>query len=166
MSTRKCAVLFAGAGLAFGLAACGTHSNSGAAAGATGAPTAATSAPATAATSAPATAATSAPATAPAPVKATIGKPCPVTEADLRAAVTVKTDNGVSSKSRFTKIACYRNYAVATVPESSRSDEQYAVFKYDSAGWGLVTVASGDICQGVPADVVKRFRSAHYGACG
>jgi len=158
MSTRKCAVLFAGAGLAFGLAACGTHSNSGGAAGATGAPTAATSAPATAATSAPAT--------APAPVKATIGKPCPVTEADLRAAVTVKTDNGVSSKSRFTKIACYRNYAVATVPESSRSDEQYAVFKYDSAGWGLVTVASGDICQGVPADVVKRFRSAHYGACG
>jgi hypothetical protein len=179
MSTGKFALLFAGAGLALGLAACGTHSNSGAAAGATGAPTATSSVPATssapATNSAPATssapttssrpATSSAPATRPVPGKATTASACPVTEAELQATVKRKTDNGVSSKSRFTKIVCYKGYAAATVPENSRSDEQYAVFKHVSAGWRPMTVASADICRHVPADVVKHFRSAHYGAC-
>ena len=152
MPARNLAVLVTGVSIALGAAACGTDADTGAV-------------PAAAATSAPSP--PGAVSTTSAPTAATSA--CPVTEADLKGAVKEKTDNGVSSESKFARIVCYKNWAVATIPEDSKSDEAYAVFKYDSA-WSLVSGgATGDICQGipggVPADVVKRFRSAHYGAC-
>ncbi len=66
-----------------------------------------------------------------------------------------RNDNGVSPDSRFTKIVCCRNYAVARAPERTDSDEQYVVFKFASASWTVHSSGSGDICPGVPADVVK-----------
>jgi len=152
MSARNLAVLVTGVSIALGAAACGTDADTGAA-------------PAAAAASAP-----SAPGAVPTASTPTAApSACPVTEADLKGAVKEKTDNGVSTESKFTKIVCYKNWAVATIPEESKSDEGYAVFKYDS-DWSLVSGgATGDLCQGipggVPADVVKHFRSAHYGAC-
>jgi len=45
------------------------------------------------------------------------------------------------------------------------SDHRLLVTIYDSASWALISAGSAEICQGVPGDVVKRFREAHYGAC-
>jgi hypothetical protein len=168
MSARNLVVLVVGAGLAIGVAACDTNADTDAArATTTAAPaTSATSAPATSATSAPATSATSAPTASPAASGAGAAKSaCPVTEAELQATVKKKTGNGTSSKSSFTKIECYKNYAIAT-EQHRNSDEQYAVFEYASGSWSFLGSSSADVCDGgVPVDVIKHFRAARYGAC-
>ena len=43
--------------------------------------------------------------------------------------------------------------------------EAYAVFKYASSTWSVVSKGSAEICPGAPAEVVKHFRAARYGAC-
>jgi hypothetical protein len=90
---------------------------------------------------------------------------CPVTDAQLQRALKANPDDGVFPDSTFTKIVCYKSYAATTVPERSDSDESYVVFKRAAGAWTVLSSGTADICPGVPADVIKRFRSAHYGAC-
>ena len=125
-------------------------------------PSATTAAPSAEPTTAPAT---SAPTTRPpaSPVKA---KPCPVSNRTLQKALKAKPNDGVFPDSTFTKIVCFEGYAATTVPERSNSDESYVVWKYTSGSWAVLSSGTADICPGVPADVIKHFRSARYGACG
>lgn len=176
MSARNLALLAAGASLAISVAACDSDTDTArvtpTATSATATPAAspATSAPAASpATSPPAAGpATSVPADSPAGLAGGAAKPsCPVTEAELQAAVKRKWkgEKSLTPESDLVKIVCYQNYAIATEPESV-SDEQYVIFKYVSGSWSLKGYSSADICDGgVPADVIKRFRRAHYGAC-
>ncbi|MBU2667912.1 hypothetical protein KOI35_30815 [Actinoplanes bogorensis] len=92
--------------------------------------------------------------------------PCPVTNKTLQKALAAHPDDGVFPDSTFTKIVCFEGYAATTVPERSNSDESYVVWKHASGSWTVLSSGTADICPGVPADVIKHFRSARYGACG
>lgn len=152
MSVRNLALLVTGAGLVLGAAACGTDAVP-------------ASAPVAAATTAPAPG-PSAAAPAPSPSAAAEQASCPATEADLKGAVKEKLDNGVSATSTFKRIECYQDYAIATVAGTAESDEQDAVFKVTSGEWAIISAGTAQICgDAVPADVVKRFQDARYGAC-
>jgi hypothetical protein len=88
-----------------------------------------------------------------------------VTEADLRKAVTKQAGKGAAAEPKLTNIVCYQGYAIATRP-SNVADDENAVFKHDSGAWTMISSnTSDDICDNVPADVVKHFSKAHYGAC-
>ncbi|MBL7253344.1 hypothetical protein [Paractinoplanes lichenicola] len=130
----------------------------------------ATSAPAaTATTTPPATTATSPASAISAPTRRTskpTAKACPVTNAQLQKALRAKPDDGVFPDSTFTKIVCFEGYAATTVPERSNSDESYVVWKHSAGSWSVLSSGTADICPGVPADVVRHFRAARYGACG
>jgi hypothetical protein len=128
--------------------------------------TATTPAAATPSTAGSTTTATSAPTTRPASPTRTAKAACPVTNAELQKALKANPDDGVFPDSTFTKIVCYRGYAATTVPERSNSDESYVVWKHASGTWTVISSGTADICPGVPADVVKHFRAARYGACG
>ncbi|GAB2608272.1 hypothetical protein Aab01nite_61270 [Paractinoplanes abujensis] len=127
-----------------------------------GAGAAPTTPPATTATS-PA-GATSAPPTSRPPARP--AKACPVTNAGLQKALRTNPDDGVFPGSTFTKIVCFQDYAATTVPERSNSDESYVVWKHTAGTWRVLSSGTADICPGVPADVVRHFRAARYGACG
>ncbi|BCY12919.1 hypothetical protein [Actinoplanes sp. L3-i22] len=150
MSARNLALLIAAAGLALGAAACDSTGDTAGAAPAPGATSARPTAGATPAATATTTATTRA--------------ACPVTSDDLQPAVRKKAGDN-TAEIAFEKIVCYRDYAAATTPENKISDEEYYVFKYTAGDWSVLSSGTGDICPGVPADVTKHFRAAHYGAC-
>jgi hypothetical protein len=152
MSVRNLALVVVAGGLVLGAAACGTDAVP-------------ASAPVAAATTAPAPG-PSAAVPAPSPSAAAQQASCPASEADLKGAVKEKLDNGVSPASTFKRIECYQDHAIATVAGTSESDEQYAVFTATSGEWAIVAAGTAQLCGDVvPADVVKRFQDARYGAC-
>jgi hypothetical protein len=136
MNVRNLALLAAGAGLAFGVAACGDDA-----------------VPAASPTTTAATAAASS-----APTGPPGGTACPAAEADLLAAVNKKAA-GTSTATKLTDIVCYQSYAIAVRP-STVADDELAVFKYDAGSWTMVASnTSDDVCTSVPADVVKHFHA-------
>jgi hypothetical protein len=160
MLVRSFALITLGAGLAVGIAACGADSDPG-----TGAaqsfrpPTAASSAAASPAVSSPAAAAASKP-TAATPS----GTGCPVTEARLMAAWKEKVSATPRKGMTLTRIRCHDGYAI-TVNTVPRFDTEIEVFRYTSGSWRYFTGGSGGYCEGVPADVTKRFRGMGYPGC-
>ncbi|MEV6492759.1 hypothetical protein AB0M20_29685 [Actinoplanes sp. NPDC051633] len=164
MSARTLSILVLGAALTAGLAACGSDARPAAPVQSAPSSPIPSSSPISS-SPAPSAPVQSAPVQSPPvetePVSKQAGRPaegCPVDETTLLTVMGREDD----PKSQLRGIVCHRDYAIAGLYTPGFTGE-VATFRHGDGAWHHFTAGSGRLCEGLPADVAKRFRSRWSG---